>query len=72
MNCEDLLRQLTEYSDGVLDKPLCAEIERHLRDCPSCAELRHDLEDLARLCHECDAPKLPDDVRKRIEARLRA
>ena len=72
MNCEDLLRQLTEYSDGVLDKPLCAEIERHLRDCPSCAELRRDLEDLARLCHECDAPKLPDDVRKRIEARLRA
>ncbi len=71
MNCEDLLRQLTDYSDGVLDKTLCAEIERHLRDCSHCTELREDLGDLARLCRECNAPKLPDDVRRRIEARLR-
>jgi anti-sigma factor RsiW len=71
MNCEQLLRRLTEYSDGALDATVCAEIERHLASCTECAELEHDLADLARLCRECRPPQLPEDVRRRIEARLR-
>ena len=71
MKCEQLLQRLTEYADGALDGAVCAEIERHLDSCTECAELQHDLVDLARLCRECRPPRLPEDVRRRIEARLR-
>jgi len=71
MKCEELLRRLTEYSDGILCRDLCAEIERHLAECPACRELQQDLRDLARLCHECAQPRLPEQVRRRIESRLR-
>ena len=71
MNCDELLQRLTEYADGVLDPALCAEIERHLTDCSNCAELQHDLADLSRLCRQCGSPRLPEEVRRRIEARLR-
>ena len=71
MNCADLLRKLTDYDEGSLPGTLCAEIERHLRDCQPCGELRRDLEDLARLCRASETPRLPEDVRRRIEQRLR-
>ena len=29
MTCEELLRQLTEYEDGVLPDDVCEELQRH-------------------------------------------
>jgi predicted anti-sigma-YlaC factor YlaD len=71
MNCDDLLRRLTDYSDGVVDHDLCAEIESHLASCSPCEELRQDLAQLQRLCRECDPPRLPREARERIERLLR-
>ena len=71
MNCDELLRKLTDYSEGALPGCLCSEIERHLRECQPCGELRSDLEDLARLCRASETPRLPEEVRRRIEQRLR-
>jgi anti-sigma factor RsiW len=72
MKCDDLYRRLTDHADGVLDAGDCAAVEEHLRDCAPCGAVRHDLEDLARLCRESRRPRLPDDVRLRIEVLLRA
>jgi predicted anti-sigma-YlaC factor YlaD len=71
MNCDDLYRRLTDHGDGVLDADDCAAVDRHLRECSTCGDLRRDLEDLSRLCRESKRPRLPDDVRRRIEALLR-
>jgi anti-sigma factor RsiW len=71
MKCDELYGRLTEHADGVLDKDDCAAVEQHLEECESCGALRRDLEDLARLCRESRRPRLPDDVRRRIEALLR-
>lgn len=71
MNCQDLLRLLTDYSDGVLDERVCRELERHLTECSHCAEVEQDLAALARICRSCASPRLPDDVRRRLEERLR-
>jgi len=71
MKCEELYRRLTHHTDGVLDADDCAAVEQHLLDCAPCGELRRDLEDLARLCRESPRPRLPDDVRRRIEVLLR-
>lgn len=71
MNCDDLLRQLTEYAEGTLDTDLCALIDRHMHDCPPCAELQSELEKLRRLCREgADRPRLPDALRARLAAML--
>ena len=71
MNCDELLRLLTEYSEGKASAPLCDEIERHLAGCTPCAELQRDLLDLSRLCREAPRAKLPLAVRQRIESLLR-
>lgn len=70
MNCEDLLKRLTDYSDGAADATLCAEIERHLSECTGCEAVRRDLEQLSRLCRTCDPPRLPKEARERIERLL--
>lgn len=71
MNCDELLKRLTDYAEEATDADLCAAIERHLRDCPGCAAVRADLERLSRFCRECDPPRLPDDARQSIQKLLR-
>jgi predicted anti-sigma-YlaC factor YlaD len=70
MKCGDLYRLISHHAEGVLEADDCAAIERHLQECSSCGELRRDLEDLARLCRDSDRPRMPEDVRRRIEAML--
>ncbi len=71
MNCDDLLRRLTEYRDGALDEGLCEEIRRHLGACDPCADVQRDLESLARLCACGEAPRMPEELRRRLAAHLR-
>ncbi len=71
MKCDDLARRLTDRRDGVLAETDCAAIERHLEECPGCGALHRDLEDLARLCRESERPRMPAEVRRRIEDLLR-
>jgi len=71
MNCDDLRRRLTEYSERALPDELCREVERHLASCTDCAEVERDLLDLVRLCRECPQPRLPEALRKRLEGMLR-
>jgi hypothetical protein len=70
VNCDDLRRRLTEYADGATDAELCDEIQRHLATCSPCDELRRDLTELARLCKQCDPPRLPADARRQIRKLL--
>jgi anti-sigma factor RsiW len=71
MKCDELYRRLTDHADGVLDAGDCAAVDQHLQDCEACGALRRDLEDLSRLCRESRRPRMPDGVRRRIEALLR-
>ena len=70
MTCDELLRQLTEFEDGVLPDAVCEELQRHLAECEPCQGLRGDLDALARICHSCAPPRMPEDVRKRLAERL--
>ena len=71
MNCDELLRQLTEYEDGILPEAVCDELQRHLTACEPCHALKGDLEALARICTSCAPPRMPEDVRRRLADRLR-
>ncbi len=70
MTCEELYRRLTDHAEGVLAGDVCAEVDRHLAQCPACNEIRQDLEDLSRLCREQASIELPVGVRRRIEGLL--
>jgi hypothetical protein len=70
MNCDDLLRQLTEYREGALDEAICVEIRLHLSTCDPCADVQHDLEDLVRLCGCAEPTRMPEELRRRLLARL--
>jgi anti-sigma factor (TIGR02949 family) len=70
MSCDELLRRLTEFTDGALPEALCDELRRHLAECDPCSELSVDLVSLARLCRECPPPRMPPDLRRRLAARL--
>ena len=70
MTCDELLRRLTDYGDGALPESLCEELREHTAECDSCSDLQADLAALARLCQECPSPRLPEDVRQRLEERL--
>ena len=71
MNCADLETRLGDLLDGLLDPEQCAAIEKHLSDCPDCGAVHRDLQHLARLCQQSQRPRMPEDVRRRIEAMLR-
>ena len=70
LTCDELLRRLTDFGDGALTDSLCEELRRHLAACGSCTELEVDLLALSRLCREGPPPRLPGDVRRRLEARI--
>jgi anti-sigma factor RsiW len=70
MTCDELLRQLAAYEDGVLPDELCRQLRRHLSACEACRGLRADLEALARICQGCEPPRLPEAVRQRLKERL--
>jgi anti-sigma factor RsiW len=71
MRCNDLLRKLAEYEDGLLPADLCATLESHLADCIPCAELRRDLRLLSGLCRQASRPPMPEGLRLRLLALLR-
>jgi anti-sigma factor (TIGR02949 family) len=69
-NCQDWLTSLGEYVDGELPPELCAEIERHMNDCPDCTIVVNTLKKTVELYHTDDQPNLPQDVRARLYTRL--
>jgi anti-sigma factor (TIGR02949 family) len=72
MSCDELLRRLTEYEDGVLPADFCQALEIHMRDCPPCAELRRDLQTLSALCRQgVKQPAMPQALRDRLRGYLR-
>jgi anti-sigma factor RsiW len=70
MSCEDFETRLGDLLDGLLDPEQCAAIETHLAECPHCGAVHRDLQHLARLCRQSHRPRMPEDVRRRIEALL--
>jgi len=70
-NCSHLLGSLSEYVDGVLEKELCAELERHLSECDNCRIVVDSLEKTIYLYHTtAHRVVLPVGVRERLFHKL--
>lgn len=66
-HCTELLEALSSYVDSTAAKALCAEIERHLAECPGCSVLVNTLRKTITLYRESEATDaLPSEVRTRL------
>ena len=71
MNCEGVIREISDYIDGALEPAAKLELERHLEHCEDCKVVV----DQAKLTVEvfCDSEpvELPVDVKSRLHEALR-
>jgi anti-sigma factor RsiW len=71
LNCNRVIREISDYIDGELGLPVRQELERHLEHCEDCKMVV----DQTRLTVEifCDSKpvELPADVKSRLHEALR-
>jgi anti-sigma factor RsiW len=70
LNCDALLRALSDYIDGNLAPELCREIEKHLAGCENCRAVLNTTKRSIDLVRDPDGASLPDAVRERLFKRL--
>jgi anti-sigma factor RsiW len=69
--CPEILAGLGDYLDGSASEALCAEIERHLADCPDCSAVVNTTRKTVLLYRDSPPPALPPGVRARLHKVLR-
>jgi anti-sigma factor (TIGR02949 family) len=70
-DCRHLLGSLSEFLDGDLESDLCAQIERHLAECPNCKIVVDTLQKTISLYHTASEQEtVPEGVRQRLFRRL--
>ena len=70
-DCHGLCEQLSEYLDGELDPEICAQLERHLNDCPPCESFLESLRRAVELTRSLSVRKLPEDLEEQVIAAYR-
>ncbi len=70
--CAEILGEISAYLDGELEATRCAAIEAHCATCPDCAALVAGLQRTIGLCQGAAATPIPDAVRARAQASIRA
>jgi anti-sigma factor (TIGR02949 family) len=70
LNCDALLRALSDYIDGSLAPELCREIEKHLAGCDNCRAVLNTTKRSIDLVRESQDAPVPDAVRERLFKRL--
>ncbi len=64
--CQELKQQLSGYLDGELDPQLCAELERHLRDCDNCRVVVDTLRKTILLYRDYGRAPAPPEAHARL------
>lgn len=70
-DCKKDFERLSEYLDGELDDVICAEMERHFRECPECRECVESMRKTIQLCREAAVEVIPADAKARLRVMLR-
>jgi len=64
--CREFFAQLSAYIDGELAASLCAELERHLADCPNCQIVIDTTSKTVSLYRRYGPAELPEGVSERL------
>ena len=67
VDCSNLLSSLEDYVDGDLSPELCAELEKHMRECQRCRVVVNTVQKTVELYQEvADETPMPAEVRERL------
>lgn len=71
--CQELLGRINAYVDGELAAEMCAQLRRHMADCPDCRIVFDTLSQTVFLYRslEQQTQELPSDVEDRLFQRLK-
>jgi anti-sigma factor RsiW len=71
LNCDDVIRELSNFIDGELDEAMKLEIESHFGDCEECRLIVDQTKRTIEIFCDCEPVELPSDVRSRLHEALR-
>lgn len=66
-DCRKVHELLGDYLDQDLRDALCAELEKHMDDCPDCRVHVDSVKKVIRLYREAKGDDLPVDIRIRLQ-----
>lgn len=66
ITCKQLLKELTDYLDGSLDRDSRVQLEAHLAKCPNCWVVCDTTKKTIEVFKGMDPYPLPDDVKSRL------
>lgn len=70
MNCQGVIREISNYLDGEMDAALKQEIAIHLHECVHCMLIVNQTKMTVELFCYSEAVELPTDVRSRLHEAL--
>lgn len=71
MNCQEVIREISNYIDGELDVSVKREIELHLKDCGECAVIVNQTKLTVDIFCDSELVELPSAARERLHQALR-
>ena len=71
MNCESVIREISNYIDGELDLSAKQELERHLEHCEECKMVVDQTKLTVDVFCDSQPVELPEDVKSRLHDALR-
>lgn len=71
MNCDEILRELSNFIDGDLDGAMKHELESHLEDCHECKLVVDQTKKTIEIFCDCEPIELPGEVRNRLHDAVR-
>ena len=71
MNCEGVIREISDYIDGALEPAAKLELERHLEHCEDCMVVVDQTKLTVEVFCDSEPVELPVDVKSRLHEALR-
>ncbi len=71
MNCEGVIREISNYIDGELDLSAKQELESHLEHCEECKMVVDQTKLTVDVFCDSQPVELPEDVKSRLHDALR-
>lgn len=71
MNCQDVIRDLSNYIDDDLDADLKRELESHVKECSDCGLVIDQTKKTIEIFCDSEPVELPSDMRNRLHEAVR-
>lgn len=72
MKCHEIQEHLYEYQTGSLDKEICDEVDRHLKDCKTCQAALQELKTTVAILDHAKPSRLSRNFTDKVMARVKS